>query len=283
MKKTLFKNLALLLTVPTMLLSTSCSNFDVEDNPVVPQVKSNPYTTTVTVNSSCATIFPATRASYDDFNMRLSFSEGDQLFVFGTHSEAGKFAGMLTWISGNTFSGEVTTENPYYGTGDALITQMSWALLYPNGYSTYGFLSVSGSGADAECSTNLNKAFVSGDRALGIEQLSYQTSGIYRNQYPLKSLSAIIACTITGLAANTAYNIQVNNETDAPQGSVTTNASGEAIFCVAFRPGAFIKTYTIKIDDGSVYDDIFLFQTSLVTDRIYDINVAATAIASTDN
>ena len=115
--KTIFKTLALATMMPAMLLTTACSS---DDDAVNNEINNNGkgYALPVTINVTRGGD-AATRATYDEGTKTLSFSSGDQLFVTGTEGTAGAFAGTLTWVSDDTFSGTIYTQNEYSGTADA--------------------------------------------------------------------------------------------------------------------------------------------------------------------
>ena len=137
-KKNIFKALAAAMLMPAMLLTTACSN---DDDAIINNENTikKGYTLPVTVNVTRQGDDGATRASLNETTHKLEFSTGDQLFVSGEDVSvggAGKFAGRLTWQSGGTFSGTITTEKEYPGTADALFTaggQSTTATLLPYG------------------------------------------------------------------------------------------------------------------------------------------------------
>ncbi|MCR4604008.1 MAG: hypothetical protein K5683_10840 [Prevotella sp.] len=278
----MFTSVALsMLAVSTLLLTTtSCSN---EDNIGELSVSAQGYAIPVTVNVSRAGDDGITRATYAAESKTLAFSSGDKLFIGGKHDTAGKFAGTLTWTSGGTFTGVIYTENSYTGTADDMLssTSIKYANLLPSGYEEVGFLSVDNKGTEAlyddevSLSTDMhNKAFVAGDKARGVEQLSYEKATGYTSGtgFTLQPLFAVVACTIDGLDANTSYTFTVGNEAYYPTGSVTTDASGLATFCVGFYNSSETRFYTIKIGESSTYKDIEIGSKKLEAGYIYQIN-----------
>ena len=136
---TILKTLALALLMPTMLLTTACSNSDDIANTEKP-ANTKGYALPVTINVTRQG-GDATRAIYDESTKKLSFSTGDKLFIEGYLS----FAGMLTMVSDGKFTGEILTETPYTGTVEDLLTNDEieiTAYLLPAGYENYGFLNI---------------------------------------------------------------------------------------------------------------------------------------------
>jgi len=167
--KNIFKTLTFAMLMPTMLLTTACSNEDDVAN--TSNMTNKGYALPVTVNVT-RQADGATRASFD--GSKLNFSAGDQLYVEGSESSAGLFSGTLTWQSGGTFSGTITTDNVYSGTADELFTAAVsngyvQATLLPNGYGTYGFFEFSKGSLVWE----YNNAFAT-SKATAIEQFSYE-------------------------------------------------------------------------------------------------------------
>ncbi len=225
------------------------------------------FHTAISVNTSLQT----TRAAYNLETMRLTFSAGDQLFICGTHAQAGDFAGLLIWSSGNSFSGTITTSNEYRGTATNILNEAlsAEATLLPNGYTGYGYLTMSGQG----CSTVLDspviaKAFAD-SKAHGVEQLSYVHAKTWANGFTLTPGNAVFSCTVQGLAANTPYTFTATDGSSSPSGTVITNDMGEAVFAVAFAPDG-CKNYSIRIDDGSAYQDISIGTRTLIVGHIYN-------------
>ena len=107
--KNIFKALAFAMMMPAMLLTTACSS---DDDAVNNEINNNGkgYALPVTINVTRGGD-ATTRATYNETDKVLEFSSGDQLFVTGTDGTAGAFAGTLTWVSDDTFSGTIYTEN----------------------------------------------------------------------------------------------------------------------------------------------------------------------------
>ena len=201
-KKNIFKALAAAMLMPAMLLTTACSN---QDDAIINNENTikKGYTLPVTVNVTIQGDDGATRASLNETTHKLEFSTGDQLFVSGEDVSvggAGKFAGRLTWQSGGTFSGTITTEKEWTGTADALFTAggpSTTATLLPYRYGNYDYLSFKlNNGYDAVLNQTAAKSIVT-SKKLAVEQLSLE-SGSYTSGtgFTLLPLNAILNFTI---------------------------------------------------------------------------------------
>ena len=253
--KNIFKTLAFAMLMPTMLLTTACSSEDdLTNNTVTSQlVAKKGYALPVTINVTRQGDEGTTRASYNESTRTLSFSAGDKLFVSGQdNNTAGSFKGVLTWVSGGTFSGSINTQNEYTGTADALLTDAAYvtATLLPAGYESYAFLSIED---ETDCSgwvgMDLSKAFAPTKKA-AVEQFSYERATSYSSGFALSPDNAIVSFTISGLAANTEVAVLFKDayDTGATPVNVTTDASGVATFAVAVSYNDNIDYYTLTVD-----------------------------------
>ena len=106
--KNIFKTVAFAMLMPAMLLTTACSSEDdlVNNTAGESTASTKGYPFPVTVNVSREGDKGSNRASYNESTRKLEFSEGDKLFVEGSHYDADKFAGTLDYdaVSGK-FSG----------------------------------------------------------------------------------------------------------------------------------------------------------------------------------
>jgi hypothetical protein len=247
--KTIFKTLALAMLMPTMLLTTACSS---DDNEIINGETANiqkGYPFPVTVNVTRQGDESTTRASYNESTRKLSFSAGDKLFVMGSHTDAGKFAGTLDYdaVSGK-FSGTVTTENEYTGTIDDLMASAA-AFLLPAGYGSYGFFSIVGSGSEATIGFDIRKAFAL-TKADAVEQFSVEYTTSYSSGFALAPMNAIASFTISGLTANKEVAVSfVISGIGVISGNVTTSAEGVATFAVG------MDDYTTNFDNYSLTVD----------------------------
>ena len=271
--KNILKTLALPVAVALGMMATSCSS---DDNIVnEQQAGAAKHEIPVTV-SATRSGDDATRATFNETSKKLEFEEGDQLFIQGTDATAGTFAGVLSNTSGapGTFSGTVTTQNTYTGTFSALFGSATslTATLLPKDYSTeaYGYLTLSGEGASQTLTVDATKAFVtaaSADaaKALAIEQLSLEQTTTYSSGFTLTPVNAVLNYSISGLANSTGYTPSVSDAATTISGSVTSDASGNAYFAVAFAP-AGSKTYTLSI---SGFSDIAVADRMLTAGMVY--------------
>lgn len=241
----IFKALALAMLMPAMLLTTACSNDDDAVNNE--NTAKNGYTLPVTINVSRQDD-GTTRATYTDNNNgtgTFAFGTGDKLFVWGEDTTepggAGKFAGSLTWTSGGTFSGTITTQNEWTSSAHALFTQATskHATLLPAGYETPGFISITGTGFDAQPHYDYTKAFTL-TKGAAVEQFSLEdTDGYTGSGFVLSPTNSILNFNITGLAASTEVAVVFTNTTPTPDDviskNVTTDGSGNAKFAIAIH------------------------------------------------
>ncbi len=279
-RKNIFYRLALAMLMPTMLLTTACSN---EDDTVINNGKTAAigYTLPVTINVTRQSDDATTRATYNESTRMLSFSAGDKLFVKGSADGAGQFAGTLNYASEGTFSGTITTENPYAGTADALLTAANSASnvsakLLPAGYATYGFWSIAGTGYEASVSTNANNAFAA-TKALAVEQFSDEYANSYSSGFALRPLFAVVNFTITGLSASTDVNVASTCGSISINGQVRTDGSGAAKFAIGLANGTALFLFSLSVD-GRI---IALPITTLEGGKIYNITRSATSAVRT--
>ena len=282
--KTILKTLAVALLMPAMLLTTACSS---DDNIIDSEKSANTkgYALPVTVNVTRQGDEPATRATFD--GSKLAFSAGDKLLVRGNDNSdggAGRFAGLLDYdASEEKFSGTIYTENSYSGTADALFTaaNSNWvgAALFPNGYESYEFLSLSGSGYSTSYSMSYNKA-IAATKAAAVEQFSLESAKTYSSGFALSPENAIFNFTITGLTDG-AKDVTLKDGTRTMFTGSVTPTSGTA----AFALGAMIKNYSdfpvnlknVTLTIGGTDIDITDANNNLAAGKIYNINRSASA------
>ena len=256
--KNIFKTLAFVMLMPTMLLTTACSS---DDDAVNNGINNNGkgYALPVTINVTRGGD-ATTRATYDDGTKTLSFSSGDQLFVTGTDGTAGTFAGTLTWTSGDTFSGTIYTANPYTGTADALLGSASTATatLLPAGYGDFEYLSVSGDGYSATLATDATKAFAT-SKADGVAQLSLEQASAYSSGFALAPQNAILNFTaVTGqwgsAPASSSVSLQAGETTISGSVAPVEGDYSRALanFAIAVAGSATPSSLTLTVDDTSV-------------------------------
>ncbi len=258
--KTIFKTLAMAMMMPAMLLTTACSS---EDDAIVNNPENNNqkgYAIPVTVNvtrEGDAT----TRATYNESEKELEFSSGDQLFVKGTDDTAGTFAGTLTWVSDDTFSGTIYTQNEFSGTADALLgsATTATATLLPAGYGSIGYLSVSNSGAyNATLATNASNAFAT-SKAAGVAQLSIEQAFTYDDGFALAPQNAILNFTaVTGeggsAPASSSVSLQVGETTISGSVAPVEGDYSRALanFAIAVADSETPSSLTLPVDGTSV-------------------------------
>ena len=267
--KNIFKALAFAMLMPAVLLTTSCSKGDdAVTNPEKPAntetVANKGYALPVTVNVTRQG--DGTRATYNESTRKLEFSTGDKLFVYGSATAAGSFAGALDYVpaTGN-FSGTIYTQEEWTGTADELFTAASagenlTATLLPNNYVSTGFLSINNNGTtdiayDDRLTVSASKAFVASEtaKANGVEQLSLERTSTYSSGFALSPGNAILNFTISGLEAGAKdVELQIHHGFDyTVEGSVTPNASGVATFAIGVEGGSNIKEMSNNLTVGS--------------------------------
>ena len=279
--KNILKTLAL-----AMLLVSACNKSEIanEEN-----TEKKGFALPVTVNVTREG--DDTKATYNDGTKKLSFSAGDKLLVRGNDNSgggAGSFAGLLDYdaVSGK-FSGTIYTQNSYSGTADELFTaaNSNWvgAALFPNGYETYAFLSISGSGYNTSYSMSYNKA-IADTKAAAIEQFSLETAKTYSSGFALSPENAILNFTITGLTDGEKAVTLKDGERTMFTGSVTPT-SGTA----AFALGAMIKNIStdlpvnlnnVTLTIGGTEIDITSTSKNLEAGKIYNITRSAAPAAT---
>jgi len=266
----IFKTLALAVTASAMMLFSSCgTDDDIIENapqttPAAETVAQKGYALPVTVNVTRQD--GGTKATYNESTKKLEFSAGDKLFVIGSATAAGQFAGTLDYDTekGN-FSGTIYTQKEWTGTPDALFTAASeeenlTATLLPNGYQSTGFLSIDNKSTteayDDRLTVSGSYAFVASEtaKATGVEQLSWeQAINNYSSGFALIPGNAILNFTITGLetgAKNVSLRIRNGFYYDV-SGSVTPNGSGVATFAIGVPVGANIEDTENNLTVGS--------------------------------
>ena len=294
--KNIFKTLALAMLMPTMLLTTACSSEDDVVNSNIANIETvanKGYALPVTVNVTREGDKGSNRAAYNDNGNgtgSLAFSEGDKLFVSGSATGAGKFAGALDYVPATgKFSGTIYTQNDYDGTADALFSAAfpARAILLPNGYESYNFLSISNNNTpdvayDDGVSAPIENAFVASETAkkTGVEQLSWEQAYTYSSGFALAPANAVLNFTISGLEAGAKdvklYTQYSGGDFDQTMsGSVTPNASGVATFAIGVPNNLVIKNVANNLTVGS---SKFTLPggTALAAGKIYNIARSAT-------
>ena len=282
--KNILKTLALPVAVALGMMATSCSSDDniVNEQQAVAAKHEIPVTVSATRSDE------GTRATFNGTSKKLEFEEGDKLFIQGTDATAGTFAGVLSNTSAatGTFSGTIVTENEYTGTSAALFGSATslTATLLPKDYETEaaGYLTLSGTGASQTLTVAKAKAFVTASsadaaKALAIEQLSLEQATSYSSGFALTPVNAVLNYSISGLANSTDYTPSVSDAATAISGSVTSDASGNAYFAVAFAPDGS-KTYTLSITG---FSDIAVADRTLTAGKVYKKTATAAAAVPT--
>ena len=238
--KNIFKTLVL-----AAVLVSACSKNDIDND-------FKGYTLPVTINVSRQGDAATTRATFD--GSKLSFSAGDKLFVAGSDSKAGDFAGLLAWQSEGTFSGTIMTENEYTGTAEELLSSATdpEALLIPAGYESYEYFELEEITPRAGYFCYPDKAFAL-TKAAAVEQFSFELAEAYSSGFTLSPQNAIVSFSISGLTANKEVAVSFDtNGTGVISGNVTTNATGVATFAVGVLSGCTLEDCTLTVDGNNI-------------------------------
>ena len=286
--KNILKTLAL-----AMLLVSACNKSEIANDE---NAEKKGFALPVTVNATRGG--DDTKATYNESTRKLEFSAGDKLFVSGSATGAGQFAGTLDYdaVSGK-FSGTIYTKNNYDGSADALFSAPSSvrAILLPNGYDSYNFLYIDNKSTDVlyddVVGATISKAFVASETAkkTGVEQLSCEQAYTYSSGFALAPANAVLNFTISGLEAGekavtliTTYSGIDFDQTMS--GSVTPNASGVATFAIGVPNNLVIKNVANNLTVGSSKFTL-PSGTALAAGKIFNITrgTGATVNLSTKN
>ena len=281
--KNIFKTVALAMLMPTMLLTSACSNQD--DIANTSYITDKGYALPVTVDVTREGDEGTTRTTYNESTRKLEFSAGDKLSVTG-YAPQGifHFAGILDFVpSTGKFSGTIYTENEYDGTAISLFIKAKVldVNLLPAGYESYGYLSY-----DDGFDTNTNYTLAT-SKATAVEQFSYENVGGingYRSGFALKPMNAILNFTVTGLDASTSVdvsltggNVYLTGSDYNISGTVTTDASGTATFAAGVYVGIYgyedLKNFSLTVGGRPI--TLVTESTPLTAGKIYNINRAA--------
>ena len=277
--KNIFKTLALAMLMPTMLLTTACSSEDdvVNSNLAnIETVANKGYALPVTVNVTREGDKGSNRAAYNESTGKLAFTAGDKLFVEGWKSGPGQFAGTLTWVSGTTFTGTITTGNEYTGTADELFSGASpvSATLLPADYGTYSYLSIWGTYEHSKTiQINKNKPFAT-LKATAVEQFSKEQATSYSSGFALSPQNAILNFTIIGLTTSTDVDVALTGPSSLNiTGSVTTDVSGNATFAVGVEGGTDLNDLSLTVAGNPI--TLVSSSKTLAAGKIYNITRSA--------
>ena len=268
--KNIFKALAFAILMPAMLLVSACDKSEIANDE---NAEKKGFALPVTVNATRGG--DDTKATYNESTRKLEFSAGDKLFVSGSATGAGQFAGTLTWQSGGTFSGTIYTESPYEGTIDDLLNG-NYATLLPAGYVSTGYLTISDDGYQAYLEESPWKSFAT-SKAAGVEQLSFEhgeyTSG---TGFELEPQKAILNFTITGLTPSTIVTAALSDDVDwTPdiEGEVTTDGSGNATFAIGLEGSSDLNEYSLSVGGNAI--TLVNESKTLTAGKIYNITRSA--------
>ena len=281
--KNIFKTQAFAMLMPTMLLTTACSNDDEFVTNNNEQTAKKGYELPVTVDVTRQD--DATRATYNATDKKLEFSTGDKLFVQGSDyplNSVGQFAGTLTWVSDGTFSGTITTQHEWTKTAAELFEHAISsggsvsATLLPAGYESYDYLEIMDDGYEALLGESANNSFAT-SKKLAVEQLSYET-GSYTSGtgFTLNPCNAILNFTVTGFVPNTKVTASLSDGSPLfnIEGDVTTDGSGNATFAMGVEANTDLNYLSLTVAGNPV--TLVNSSTELAAGKIYNITRAVT-------
>ena len=263
-----------------LLITTACNKSDIaiEEN-TEKKGFSFPVTVNVTREGD-----DATKATFNDGTKKLSFGEGDILFVGGqnTSAGAGYFDGALDYdaVSGK-FSGTITTQFEYTGTADELFTAPNYihATLLPKGYEDYGYLYIEHLHAEGygfeDCIGRRHEYTFATSKAAAVEQFSFEQATSYSSGFALSPDNAILNFTITGFFGNSKVDVSLTGSGYTITKTVTTDSSGNAKFAVGIGENYDLNNFTLTAGVKAV--TIVDSSTPLVKGKIYNITRSATA------
>ena len=251
--KNIFKVLALAMLMPATMLTTACSSEDdaLNNTANTENTINKGYALPVTVNVSREGD-GATRASFD--GSKLNFSTGDKLFVEGGSVSTGSFAGTLDYVPATgKFSGTIYTYKKWTDTADELFTAAIansgyiTATLLPNGYKSYGYLSIYNNNTYDDYVITSATYTLATSKADGVAQFSYEKSYNYNDGFALSPDNAILNFTVTGLAASTSVNVSLTSMAYNITGTVTTDAFGNATFAAGIMAGLNLQPFSLTV------------------------------------
>ena len=276
--KNIFKALAFAILMPALLLNTACNSEIINNENTDVKGFALPVTVNVTRQGD-----DATKATYNESTGKLSFSEGDKLFVngWGNGSTVGQFAGILDYVPATgKFSGTIYTDREYSGTFNNMIDpsyHVVNAVLLPAGYESYGYLSIRGEGYQMEIDQDHNKA-IALTKAAGVEQLSYESVNYnimapYPGYFGLTPFNGILNFTITGLAVSTEVTVsfKYSNQITMTK-AVTTDATGNATFAVGLPRSYNLSNCSLTVGGNAI--TLNLPNQTIAAGKIYNITRA---------
>ena len=278
--KNIFKTLAFAMLMPAMMLTTACSNDDdlINNTANTENTINKGYALPVTVNVTREG--GATRATFD--GSKLNFSTGDKLFVEGGSVSTGSFAGTLDYVPATgKFSGTIYTYKKWTDTADELFTAAIansgyiTATLLPNGYKSYGYLSIYNNNTYDDYVITSATYTLATSKADGVAQFSYEKATTYSSGFALAPQNAILNFTITGLAASTNVDVSLTGSGYTITKTVTTDGSGNATFSAGVEVEANTDLNELSLTVGGNAVTLVNSSTPLAAGKIYNITRSA--------
>lgn len=279
--KNIFKTLAFAMLMPTMLLTTACSNDDdLANNATNTETVANKgYALPVTVNVTRQDDAASTRATFD--GSKLNFSAGDKLFVGGNYDDWNKrFAGTLDYdAESGKFKGTIYTQDDTYKTYEDLFGYSDYtiATLLPAGYIDHGYLVINTNDPDVQYDDFVEEGdeyTLATSKADGVAQFSYEKSYNYNDGFALSPDNAILNFTVTGFTPNTDVNVSLTSMAYIITGTVTTDASGNATFAAGIMAGLNLQPFSLTVAGNPI--TIVSSDKVVAEGKIYNITRAVT-------
>ena len=273
----IFKTVAYVLALPTMLLTTACTSDEVQNIEQVPE-SFRGYVRHVTVNATRGN-GDATRAYYNGKN--ICFSEGDQIFFGGDHGEAGHYAMLVDYKSANTFEGDLYSENDYTGSlSDLLATgcnSRNYAVYIPAGHESFGYMTITNKNTCYMNVSHDNHRAFAPTKKIAVEQFFDEFAGHYDNTkgFQFEATNGVICFTLNGLEQEKTYNFTFRSKTGNQifdiSGTSTSDNAGTVTFAVGTTTSNISTRYSVIIDDGGKYMDIDLGNKAIQANHIVTV------------
>lgn len=273
----IFKAVAYVLALPTMLLTTACTSDEVQNIEQVPE-SFRGYVRHVTVNATRGN-GDATRAYYNGKN--ICFSEGDQIFFGGDHGEAGHYAMLVDYKSANTFEGDLYSENNYTGSlSDLLATgcnSRNYAVYIPAGHESFGYMTITNKNTCYMNVSHDNHRAFAPTKKIAVEQFFDEFASHYDNTagFQFEATNGVICFTLNGLEQEKTYNFTFRSKTGNQifdiSGTSTSDNAGTVTFAVGTTTSNISTRYSVIIDDGGKYMDIDLGNKAIHANHIVTV------------
>jgi len=264
------------------LLSTACSNETLTTAPESQSQKGYEIPVTVNVTRDNSAL---TRTSYDAQTQKVSFTEGDRLFVEGVYEGENKFHGTLAYDATNkTFCGKLTADYAVMvSDADAFLSgaQSVSATLLPNGCGDYEYIGLLN---ENYVQVENTKAITCGIDLLGaaIAQFAHETASTYSGGFALKPQNAIFDCTFNNFNQGNVFGsseanvgVTISYTTGGENQKITYSAGNTSnkiyLALPASTEGMDVTNFSIKLDNGSIATTFALADATIKSGQVYTI------------